>query len=127
MDGGQLNATIVSFRLKRAEQFARAWRANAKRLQSLANNPRTPRLVRSDALIEARTAAEIVAKRLEDVALLAGARGYPTWEADPQVGPLVVEIRSVANALGHAVDALSRSYDDPNLPAGGGVRPHATR
>lgn len=108
MHDGQLNDTIVSFRLKRAEQFARQWRTNAKRLQTLANNPRTPALVRHDALAEAQTAASIVGQRAIEVAALAQWRGYSAWEADPMVGPLVVEIRSVANALSYAVEALSK-------------------
>jgi hypothetical protein len=102
-----LNPTVVSFRLKRAEQFARQWRTNAKRLQSLANNPRTPALVRSEALTEATTAAGIVAQRAIEIADLARVRGYPRWEADPDVGPLVVEIRSLATALNHAAETLS--------------------
>lgn len=108
MSAGHLNDTIVTFRLKRAEQFARQWRANAKRLQTLANNPRTPPLVRHDALTEATTAASIVGQRANEVAELALWRGYTAWEADPMVGPLVVEIRSVANALTYAVEALSK-------------------
>lgn len=100
------SATMVAFRLKRAEQFARAWRSNAKRLQTLANNPRTPTLVRNDALTEARTAARIVAQRAGELAELAKLRGYAVWEADPQVGPLVVEIRSVETALSFAAEAL---------------------
>jgi len=107
MSEGHLNDTIVAFRLKRAEQFARQWRANARRLQTLANNPRTPPLVRHDALTEAQTAASIVGQRASEVAELALWRGYTAWEADPMVGPLVVEIRSVANALTYAVEALS--------------------
>ena len=43
-----LSATVISFRLKRAEEFARQWRINANRLQSLASNPRTPEALRSN-------------------------------------------------------------------------------
>ena len=100
------SATMVAFRLKRAEQFARAWRSSAKRLQTLANNPRTPALVRNDALTEAMTAAGIVARRAGELAELAKIRGYTAWEADPQIGPLVVEIRSVETALSFAAAAL---------------------
>ena len=63
MGEGQVSDTVVSFRLKRAEEFARQWRVNAKRLQSLANNPQTPDSVRADALSKARSAAEIVRRR----------------------------------------------------------------
>lgn len=100
------SATMVAFRLKRAEQFARAWRSSAKRLQTLANNPRTPALVRNDALNEAQTAAAIVAQRAGELAELAKVRGYSAWEADPQIGPLVVEIRSVETALSFVAEAL---------------------
>lgn len=108
MGEGALSDTVVSFRLKRAEEFARQWRINAKRLQSLANNPQTPGSVRTDALGEARTAAGIVGQRATDLAALARQRGYATWEADPRVGPLVVEIRAVEHALTYAVAALSK-------------------
>jgi len=104
-----LSNTVVSFRVKRGEEFARQWRINAKRLQSLAGNPTTPVSVRSDALIEARTAAGIVAKRASEMTDLAKQRGYSTWEADPLIGPVVVEIRAVENALRYAADALSKS------------------
>lgn len=103
-----LNATALSFRMKRAEEFARQWRINAKRLQTLASNPKTPVSVRTDALGEARTAAEIVGRRADDLAALALQRGFSTWESDPVVAPLVVEIRAVENALNYAVEALSR-------------------
>ena len=63
-----LTATGLSFRMKRAEEFARQWRINAKRLQTLASNPKTPASVRTDALGEARTAAEIVGRRADDLA-----------------------------------------------------------
>lgn len=101
------NSSILAFRLKRAEQFARLWRNTAKRLASLANNAQTPALVRSDALTEARTAAGIVAQRGVELAELAHQRGYKTWQADPLVGPLLVEIQSVHNALTHAAEVLS--------------------
>jgi len=103
-----LSDTVISFRLKRAEEFARQWRINAKRLQSLANNPQTPDSVRSDALAEARTAAAIVKQRTVDLAELARQRGYTAWESDPKVAPLVVEIRAVEHALTYAADALSK-------------------
>lgn len=103
-----LSDTVISFRLKRAEEFARQWRINAKRLQGLANNPRTPDSVRSDALAEARTAAAIVEQRAVDLAELARQRGYTAWESDPKVAPLVVEIRAVEHALTYAADALSK-------------------
>jgi hypothetical protein len=108
MERTGLSETLVVFRLKRAEQFARQWRSNAKRLQTLASNPRTPETVRVDALSEARTAADIVGKRATELAELARQRGFQTWESDPQIGPIVVEIRAVENALTFAADALSR-------------------
>ena len=104
----ELNPTTVAFRLKRAEHFAQAWRMHAKRLQALANNPRTPALVRQEALIEAETAASIVAQRADEMAQMAKARGYPTWEADPKIGPLVVDIRAVENALQFIAEALRK-------------------
>ncbi len=104
----KLSETVISFRLKRAEEFARQWRSNAKRLQSLASNPKTPTLVRNDALSEARTAASIVAARAAELAALARQRGYAAWEADPRIGPLVVEIRAVESALTFAAEALSK-------------------
>jgi hypothetical protein len=100
------SSTIVQFRLMRAEQFARQWRANARRLASLAGNPKTPPLVRTDALHEARIAAGIVARRAGELAELSRQRGYRAWQADPQVGPLLVEIESVSNQVRHAVEAL---------------------
>ncbi|MFA6047034.1 MAG: hypothetical protein WC718_18785 [Phycisphaerales bacterium] len=108
MEDGGLSETQVSFRLKRAEEFARQWRSNAKRLQTLAANPRTPETVRIDALSEARTAADIVGKRALELAELAKKRGYVAWEADPRIGPVVVEIRAVENALTFAAEALSK-------------------
>ncbi len=108
MGEGFLSETVVSFRLKRAEEFARQWRVNAKRLQSLANNPRTPQSIRGDALEEARTAADIVKRRAEEMAALARQRGFSAWESDPLVGPLVVEIRAVENALTYAAEALRK-------------------
>ena len=108
MGGTGLSETQVVFRLKRAEEFARQWRANAKRLQVLASNPRTPQTVRADALSEARTAADIVGRRAVELAELAKQRGYGAWEADPRVGPIVVELRAVENALTFAAEALSR-------------------
>lgn len=109
MGEAQLSDTVVSFRLKRAEEFARQWRVNAKRLQSLANNPKTPDSVRADALSEARSAAEIVRRRAEEMAQFARARGFTTWETDPLVAPVVVEIRAVENALTYAVEALGKA------------------
>lgn len=103
-----LSDTVISFRLKRAEEFARQWRINAKRLQTLANSPATTDSVRANALAEARAAAGIVGRRASDLAEMAKQRGYPAWEADPMVGPLVVEIRAVENALTYAVEGLSR-------------------
>ncbi len=100
--------TTLAFRLKRGEEFARQWRTNAKRLQSLAANPQSPPSLRDNALEEAREAAGIVAKRAEELSLLAKTRGFLTWEADPRIGPLVVEIRAVENVLNYVVDALSR-------------------
>lgn len=108
MAEGVLSDTVISFRLKRAEEFARQWRINAKRLQSLANDPQTPESVRADALAEARTAAGIVGQRATDLAELARERGFGTWEADPRVGPMVVEIRAVENALTYAAETLSK-------------------
>ena len=108
MEDGGLSETQVIFRLKRAEEFARQWRSNAKRLQTLAANPRTPETVRIDALSEARTAADIVGRRALELAELARKRGYAAWEADPRIGPIVVEIRAVENALTFAAEALSR-------------------
>jgi len=108
MENGGLSETVVSFRLKRAEEFARQWRSNAKRLQILAANPRTPKTVRADALSEALTAADIVGKRALELADLAKKRGYNAWEADPRIGPVVVEIRAVENALTFAAEALGR-------------------
>jgi hypothetical protein len=108
MEGTGLSETQMLFRLKRAEEFARQWRSNAKRLQILAANPRTPETVRADALSEALTAAGIVGKRAEELAALARQRGYSAWEADPRVGPIVVEIRAVENALTFAAEALSK-------------------
>ena len=104
-----ITGSVLSFRLARAEQFARQWRSNAKRLATLANNPRTPALVRADALTEARTAAEIVAQRGAELAELARLRGYSAWQADPKVGPVVVEIQSVEHALNHVADTLRES------------------
>jgi hypothetical protein len=106
---GALSNTVISFRVKRAEEFARQWRTNAKRLQSLASNPTTPASVRTDALTEARAASEIVSKRADEMAAMAKDRGFTTWEADPIIGPLVVEIRAVENALNYAADALSKA------------------
>lgn len=100
--------TALAFRLKRAEEFARQWRTNAKRLQSLAANPQSPPSLRDNALGEAREAAGIVARRAEELSLLTKSRGFLTWEADPRIGPLVVEIRAVENVLNYVVDALSR-------------------
>ncbi|MBN9316656.1 MAG: hypothetical protein J0I99_13020 [Devosia sp.] len=108
MAEAQLSETVVSFRLKRAEEFARQWRINARRLQSLANNPQTPDSVRADALSEARSAAEIVGRRAEEMAAFALARGFSAWETDPLVAPVVVEIRAVENALTYAVEALGK-------------------
>lgn len=108
MGGTGLSETQVVFRLKRAEEFARQWRSNAKRLQVLASNPRTPETVRADALSEALTAADIVGRRALELAELAKQRGYMAWEADPRIGPVVVEIRAVENALAFAAEALSR-------------------
>lgn len=107
--GEQLSDTVISFRVKRAEEFARQWRVNAKRLQSLANNPQTPDSVRADALSEARSAAEIVGKRASEMADFAKARGFKAWESDPLVAPVVVEIRAVENALTYAVEALGKA------------------
>jgi hypothetical protein len=104
----ELNPTTVAFRLKRAEHFAQAWRVHAKRLQALANNPRTPQLVRQEAITEAETAAGIVSQRAAEMAQMAKARGYPTWEADPKIGPLVVEIRAVESALQFIAEALRK-------------------
>lgn len=109
MNESGLSDTVISFRLKRAEEFARQWRINAKRLQGLANNPQTPGSVRADALTEARTAAEIVGQRADELADLARQRGFTTWEADPKVGPVVVEIRAVENSLVYTADALSKA------------------
>jgi hypothetical protein len=109
MEDGGLSETVVSFRLKRAEEFARQWRSNAKRLQTLAANPRTPATVRNDALGEARMAAAIVGKRAVELTDLARQRGFTTWEADPRIGPLVVEIRAVENALVFAAEALGKA------------------
>ena len=105
----QVSDTVVSFRLKRAEEFARQWRVNAKRLQSLANNPQTPDSVRADALSEARSAAEIVGRRADEMAAFAKMRGFGAWESDPLVAPVVVEIRAVENALHYAVETLGKS------------------
>ncbi len=108
MGEAALSDTVISFRLKRAEEFARQWKINARRLQSLANNPQTPSSVRADALGEARTAAGIVGQRAADLTELARQRGYTAWESDPKVAPLVVEIRAVEHALSYAADALSK-------------------
>jgi len=108
MEDRGLSETVMAFRLKRAEEFARQWRSNAKRLQILASNPRTPKTVRADALSEALMAADIVGKRAVELAELAKKRGYTAWEADPRIGPVVVEIRAVENALTFAAQALSR-------------------
>ena len=105
----RLSDTVLAFRVKRGEEFARQWRTNARRLQSLASNPTTPASVRTDALAEAREAAAIVAKRASEMADLAKLRGYSTWEADPVMGPLVVEIRAVENALNYAAEALGKA------------------
>lgn len=107
--GEQLSDTVISFRVKRAEEFARQWRVNAKRLQSLANNPQTPDSVRADALSEARSAAEIVGKRASEMTDFAKARGFSAWESDPLVAPVVVEIRAVENALTYALEALGKA------------------
>jgi hypothetical protein len=109
MERTVLSETQVSFRLKRAEEFARQWRSNAKRLQTLASNPRTPETVRLDALSEARAAADIVARRASELTELARERGFQTWESDPRIGPIVVEIRAVENALTFAAEALSKT------------------
>lgn len=109
MGEDQLSDTVISFRVKRAEEFARQWRVNARRLQSLANNPQTPNSVRADALSEARSAAEIVAKRAAEMTDFAKARGFTAWESDPLVAPVVVEIRAVENALTYAVEALGKA------------------
>ncbi len=108
MGEGPISDTVMSFRVKRAEEFARQWRINAKRLQSLANNPKTPASVRGDALEEARTAADIVKRRAEEMTALARQRGFSAWESDPLVAPLVVEIRAVENALTYAAEALRK-------------------
>ncbi len=109
MGEAALSDTVISFRLKRAEEFARQWKINAKRLQSLANNPQTPDSVRADALGEARTAAGIVGQRATDLTELAKQRGFSALESDPKVAPLVVEIRAVEHALTYAADALSKA------------------
>lgn len=109
MGEAQLSDTVISFRVKRAEEFARQWRVNAKRLQSLANNPQTPGSVRADALSEARSAAEIVGKRADEMTAFAKQRGFSAWESDPLVAPVVVEIRAVENALTYAVEALGKA------------------
>ncbi|MDC9822306.1 hypothetical protein PRN20_01065 [Devosia sp. ZB163] len=106
--GEVLSDTVISFRLKRAEEFARQWRINARRLQSLASSPQTPEVMRSNALGEARTAAEIVGRRGDEMAAMAKDRGFNTWESDPLVAPVVVEIRAVENALTFAAEALSK-------------------
>lgn len=103
-----LSPTTVTFRIMRAAQFAKSWRNNAKRLQALASDPRTPKSTREDALKEAKAAAEIVARRADEMAELARSRGFNAWEADPQLGPLVVEIRAVENALNFAAETLAR-------------------
>ena len=108
MEEPDLSPTAVTFRIMRAAQFAKSWRHNAKRLQALASDPRTPKSARDDALKEARAAAEIVARRADEMAELAKARGFNAWEADPKLGPLVVEIRAVENALNFAADTLAR-------------------
>ena len=108
MGEGTLSDTVISFRVKRAEEFARQWRVNAKRLQSLANNPQTPESIRADALAEARTAANIVGRRAEEMTAFARQRGFSAWESDPLVAPVVVEIRAVENALNYAVEALRK-------------------
>lgn len=108
MTESDLSPTTITFRIKRAEQFAKSWRNNAKRLQTLASDPRTPKSARDDALKEAQAAAEIVARRAEEMSELARARGFNAWEADPMLGPLVVEIRAVENALNFAAETLSR-------------------
>lgn len=106
MGEGLPSETILQFRLKRAEQFARQWRTNAKRLATLARTPRTPALVRSDALTEARMAARIVRQRGQELAELSRLRGYSAWQADPMVGPLLVEIQSVEYTLTSAAEQL---------------------
>lgn len=103
-----LSETVIAFRVKRAAEFARQWRTNAKRLQTLASNPKTPSSVRADALNEAREAATIVARRAEEMADFARLRGFSAWESDPVVAPVVVEIRAVENALNYAAEALSK-------------------
>ena len=107
-EAARLSDTVLTFRVTRAEEFARQWRTNARRLQVLASSPSTPASVRDNALAEARTAGEIVAKRADDIVALARERGFSSWEADPVLGPLVVEIRAVENALNYAADALSK-------------------
>lgn len=109
MSEALLNETTLAFRLKRAGEFARQWRSNAKRLQSLASNPNTPPTQRSNALAEAREAAEIVGRRADELSALTRHRGYLNWEADPRISPLVVEIRAVENTLTYAVEALAKS------------------
>ena len=109
MEATELSETTVTFRLRRAEEFTRQWRSNAKRLQTLASDPHAAEIVRSDALGEARSAADIVARRVAELAELARQRGYTSWEADPRIGPIVVEIRAVENALTYAVEALSKT------------------
>lgn len=109
MEEPDLSPTAVTFRIMRAAQFAKSWRNNAKRLQALASDPRTPKSARDDALREARAAAEIVARRGDEMAELARVRGFKTWEADPKLGPLIVEIRAVENALNFAAETLARS------------------
>lgn len=108
MGESDLTPTAITFRIKRAEQFAKSWRHNAKRLQALASDPRSPKAARDDALNEARMAAEIVARRAEEMAQLARDRGFSNWEADPILGPLVVEIRAVENTLTFAAETLAR-------------------
>ena len=109
MGEGTLSDTVISFRVKRAEEFARQWRINAKRLQSLANNPQTPDSIRADALAEARTAADIVKRRADEMAAFAKERGFSAWESDPVVAPVVVEIRAVEHALNYAAEALGKA------------------
>jgi len=115
MDESGLSETALAFRLKRAEEFARQWRGNAKRLQSLAANPQTSKSMRDNAIVEARLAAEIVARRATELAALAKTRGYLTWEADPKIGPLVVDIRAVENILNYVVETLGKASSPPKV------------
>lgn len=101
----QISETLVQFRIKRAIEFTRQWRGNADRLLAMAQTE-MPGLVRHDALNEAQTAMAIVAKRGLEMEALTKERGYGDWPADPDISPIIKDIRALVDALERAAVQL---------------------